>query len=670
MVQYTRISAVQAKDKEHFMKKVRWISLLMAFVMLAVSVMSVISVSAAETVTVRQISGDITGDNITNSKDLTRLTRYMSSGGDGSVAIASTAAADVTGDGLINAKDLTRLMKYLASGGDGTVALATTEIQLDTTSVFTLTESNDGYSIVACVGSYESVTIPATYNGKTIDTIAAGVFEGNTSLKRVNFENANCWMAGTSAMPAEVLTPSSAAAILTNGAYASMVWAKTNHTYGNWVTVTAATATTEGLERRTCTGCGATEEQAIPAKGESAESVPNGTLPFVPDHPETIDSDWKAIWLSQFDLQSIYTNGSSQRSQADFRARMVTVLNNVVSDGFNTVVLQLRPNADSIYPSDVYPASKYAVGSYSNGFTYDPIAIIVELCKERGLSVHGWINPMRGMSDAELQKVSNNYRIKQWYNDSSKKGDYLVYVGSTWYLNVAHAEVRKLICDGAAEILNKYDMDGIHMDDYFYPTTDASFDSKAYTAYKNSGGTLSLSDWRKDCLSTLVAELYATVKTHDLRALFGISPAGNINTVVDSQYADVRKWCANPGYIDYICPQVYFGFEHASWAFDKTCQIWQDIIKTDYVSLIIGVTFGKALAGVDNYAGTAGKDEWTRNKDVLLRSLKYSETLDKCVGMTVFCYQYLWDVSTGAIISGTLQEHTAFSAHLKVATWH
>ena len=400
------------------------------------------------------------------------------------------------------------------------------------------------------------------------------------------------------------------------------------------------------------------------------EKVPDGTIPFVPSHPETIDTDWKAIWLSQFDLQSIYTAGSSQRSEADFRSRMEKVLDNVVSDGFNTVVLQLRPNADSMYPSEVYPPSRYCVGSYAGDFKYDPVAIIVELCKERGLSLHGWINPMRGMTDAELQQVDDRYLIKQWYNDKTKKGDYIVFVNKNWYLNIAHPEVRKLICDGAAEILAKYDMDGIHMDDYFYPTTDASFDGKAYNAYKKDGGKLDLASWRKECLSTLVAELYATVKTHDLRALFGISPAGNINTVRDSHYADVDTWCGAPGYIDYIMPQVYFGFEHASWAFDKTCKIWQDIIDTEYVSLIVGMSFGKALSGVDNYAGAAGKDEWTRHKDIMLRSLKHTEELEKCVGITVFCYQYLWDVGNGSIISGTKEEHVAFSAYLHEVTWH
>lgn len=411
------------------------------------------------------------------------------------------------------------------------------------------------------------------------------------------------------------------------------------------------------------------ETAEAPTEPET-ERVPDGSLPFVPSHPEAIEADRKAIWLSQFDLQSVYTAGGAQRPEDEFRSRMQKVLDNVAGDGFNTVIVQVRPYADSLYPSEVYPPSRYAVGSYGAEFIYDPFAIILELCAERELSVHAWINPMRGMTTEEILKIDDGYTVKKWYRDTKTRGDYLVCVGERWYLNVAYPEVRRLITDGVHEILDAYEVDGVHMDDYFYPTTDTSFDAKAYEAFCAEGGRRSLSDWRRENLDKLVAELYATVKTHDLRTLFGISPAGNMGTVINSHCADVKNWCANPGYIDYICPQVYFGFEHASFAFDKTCRDWQDIIKTDYVRLIVGMTFGKALSGVDNYAGEAGKDEWTRRKDILLRSLQYTETLETCVGISVFCYQYLFDVDSGQINPGTKAEHEAFSKYLKTVTRH
>ena len=399
------------------------------------------------------------------------------------------------------------------------------------------------------------------------------------------------------------------------------------------------------------------------------ERVPDGTLPFIPDRPETIDTDWKAMWISQFDLYPLYLHNGMQRDLDDFRSRMAALLDNVAGDGFNTVVLQLRPYGDSMYPSDVYPPSRYCVGSYGAEFTYDPITVIMELCQGRGLAVHGWINPMRAMTAAELEQVDDRYLIKQWYNDPAKRGDYLVTVGGRWYLNPAHEEVRHLICDGAAEILDRYAMAGIHMDDYFYPTPHASFDALSYGAYLAEGGECSLDDWRRENLDKLVSELYATVKSHDLRALFGISPAGVIDTVYNSHYADVYKWCAEPGYVDYICPQLYFGFEHATCAFDKVCETWQSIVQSDYVSLIIGLGFGKAAAGVDEWAGTSGKDEWTRHKDILLRSLKHTETIEGCVGVTVFSYQHLFDPLSGDVLEASRREHELFTPYFKEMTW-
>ena len=406
------------------------------------------------------------------------------------------------------------------------------------------------------------------------------------------------------------------------------------------------------------------------------ERRPDGTLPFVPDRPEALDTDWKAIWFSQFDVKSAFTTlEGNQRTEDDFRAQLSVMLDNVANDGFNTVILQMRPNGDSMYPSALYPPSAYAVGDWGKDFSqaYDPIEVFVTMCRERGLAVHAWINPLRGVTEENMQKIPDEYPIKQWYNDPEKNGRYIVCVDGTYYLNPAEAEVRALIAAGVTEILEKYDVDGIHMDDYFYPTTDAGFDADAYASYTAGGGTAELADWRRANLDALVSELYATVKTHDLRALFGISPVGNIGTVYSTHYADIYNWCQNPGYVDYICPQVYFGLEHQTFDFKTVCNTWSDIVKTDYVSLIVGMTFHKAVNAADGiedpYAGT-GAREWIDNQDVLARSLAYTEELENCVGVTVFCYQHLFDTSTGDPLDKSADEHTAFVEKLATVTWH
>ena len=418
------------------------------------------------------------------------------------------------------------------------------------------------------------------------------------------------------------------------------------------------TVTTKKKDNPLDTSAVISEEVAIPVSD-----------PYVPLNY----TDFKAMWLSQFDMQSVYTKDGRQRDEASFTSLAKTILSNIKEQGINTVIVQVRPNADSMYPSNYYPMSAYTVGSYGRTADYDPFAIILKEAHAIGLSVQAWINPMRAMSDSQISLVGKEYQIKQWYTDTAKKGTYIVQVGSNWYLNPAYPEVRKLIVDGAKEILEKYDVDGLHMDDYFYPTTETSFDSAAYSGYVKSGGKSSLADWRREQLNLLVKELYQAVKEYSPDALFGISPAGNFETVYERQYADVYEWCGKPGYIDYICPQAYFGFEHATFDFVKVVTTYQSMIKPGSgVKLIVGMSLGKAVSGYsgtgDQYAGT-GKDEWIKNRDILYRQLEYTKKLDKCTGVSYFCYQYFYDPVKGTTIKASSDERSLFVPLLKTITW-
>lgn len=385
--------------------------------------------------------------------------------------------------------------------------------------------------------------------------------------------------------------------------------------------------------------------------------------------------DFKALWISQFDLASIYLKNGAQRPEADYTARITAILDNVASLGFNTVILQMRPYADSMYPSAYYPMSRMVVGKYGREADYDPVAIAVEAAHDRNLSVQAWINPMRAMTDAEIGQVSDRYPIKRWYLDPARKGDTIAMVSNRWYLNPARAEARELILNGARELLEAYPVDGLHMDDYFYPSglTD-DFDRIAYESYLASAteDALPLPDWRRAQLNTLVKGLYDTVKSVDPRLLFGISPAGNYNTVYNAQFADIYTWCGTEGYIDYICPQIYFGMEHGSYDFAKVAAAYQDMIRTDTVKLIVGMTLGKAFAahtgGEDPWAGS-GKTEWIDRRDILLRELSHTETLPTCHGVAYFSYQYFFDPLTGEAVAATAEERANFLPLLKTISW-
>ena len=378
--------------------------------------------------------------------------------------------------------------------------------------------------------------------------------------------------------------------------------------------------------------------------------------------------DVKAMWISQYDLYGVYTKSKKQRSESEFRSMMSVILDNAKKDGFNTVIVQVRPYADSMYPSEYYPMSRFVVGAYGREASYDPFAITLSFAHERGLSVHAWINPMRGMLESEVKSVSDKYAVKKWYSDKSTNGKQVVVVSDRLYFNTAYAEVRELIVNGAREILQKYNVDGLHMDDYFYPTQSASFDKSAYAEYTAGGGEKSLADFRREQLNALVSALYAMVKQENEGLMFGISPAGIINNVYNKQYADVYTWCSEEGYIDYICPQIYFGLEHENYDFIKVCNVWRDIIKTDSVKLIIGMTLEKADTGTDAYAGS-GKDEWKKSTDILLRCLNYTETLEHCTGVSYFSYQFFYGPTNGVADKDTQAERDNFIPKLKEISW-
>jgi uncharacterized lipoprotein YddW (UPF0748 family) len=123
------------------------------------------------------------------------------------------------------------------------------------------------------------------------------------------------------------------------------------------------------------------------------------------------------------------------------------------------------------------------------------------------------------------------------------------------------------------------------------------------------------------------------------------------------------------GYIDYICPQIYYGLKHGSLPFDKTLKSWASLIKNKNVKLIAGMTFGKALSKTDQWAGN-GKNEWAEHNDIMKRCLESTLNVDKMYGISVFCFQYYYDPLTFKEVTGTKQERDNFTPILKDANWN
>jgi len=355
--------------------------------------------------------------------------------------------------------------------------------------------------------------------------------------------------------------------------------------------------------------------------------------PINPSFYKTLNyGEVKGVWISYIELSGILTG----KSEAAFRKSFGEMMDNCASIGINTVYVHLRPFGDALYESDRYPWSKYASGKIGVAPKFDPLAVMLEEAHKRKISFQGWINPMRINADTDIAKVPADYAVGAWYADDSKKGKYIVKCGDYWYLNPAYEDTVKLIADGAAEICAKYEIDGIHIDDYFYPVTDASFDAAAYKASSFS----TVSGFRLYNCSAMVKALYSAVKKGNPNALFGISPQGSVTNNREELYADVEKWCKSAGFCDYIAPQFYYGFENSAQPYKKCIAEWQEMVKYSDVKLVMGLAVYK-IGKEDAWAGD-GKNEWITGKQIIKRQIEEARLMKNYGGVVFYSYNYLF----------------------------
>ncbi len=367
-------------------------------------------------------------------------------------------------------------------------------------------------------------------------------------------------------------------------------------------------------------------------------------------------STTKAVWISYIDFASILTG----KTENQFKSNFETVCKNCVDFGINTLVCQVRAFGDAAYPSEYFAWASMAAGIGKNP-NYDPLKIMTELAHKYNLSIHAWINPFRTYLNTDVSKVPDNSVFKKWYNDSSKKGRYIVNFDGRWYYNPGEPEVRELIKNGIVEIIENYNVDAIHIDDYFYPTkdnmaVDSSFDLQSFKAY---GAGKTLENWRRENVSLLIKDVYNTIKSKNSNILFGISPQANNDNNFKYLFADVETWCKNSGYIDYICPQVYFSYKSESLAFKQTIEKWNKLVTAPNVKLMIGIapyrigwldTWACANRNHTDQTVNCGKFGWQTTdpltSNILERQVTDSLSLSNCKGVFFYSYNYLFDLNS------------------------
>ena len=363
----------------------------------------------------------------------------------------------------------------------------------------------------------------------------------------------------------------------------------------------------------------------------------------------------RGVWFSYLDWQNMPTD------EAGFKAAADQVMADIQKNGMNAIFCHVHSHSDAYYPSSVLPTSKFLPGNGS----FDALQYMIDSAHRHGLSFHAWFNPYRVTGyQMKWSDVPAGSIVKQWYASGSR--NVLLFNGS-YYLNPAQPAVRDLVVSSIREVLTKYAIDGVQFDDYFYPDLgkDAAtnFD---YPEYQLSGGTASITEWRKANVSALIAAVHQTVHAVCPSAVFGVSPVGPLRNLRSekSYFVDIDTWMRNTGYVDYVLPQIYFDFEQktgsgvASDAAYATClDSWLKLRQKTggKVKLYIGLALYKC--GTNSWDGNA-KPEWLRRSDILLREVQLARQSGQVSGFGIYAYQNFDDAAAQAELTNL---RTAFS---------
>jgi len=359
-------------------------------------------------------------------------------------------------------------------------------------------------------------------------------------------------------------------------------------------------------------------------------------------HPKR---ELRGAWISTVVNIDWPTKGifEPDRQRADFEY----LLDELARTGMNAVFVQVRPTSDSFHPSEYFPWSHWLTGKQGTAPSdgYDPLRFMIEEAHKRNMEFHAWINPYRVSMDTDVSLLDPSHPARL-------HPEWVVPNNDRLYFNPGIEEAKDYIVAGVTEIVREYDVDGIHMDDYFYPYPgpEAFDDSKQYGEYANGGGTLSLGDWRRENVNTIVRDLHKAIKELKPYVKFGISPFaiwrnkasdptgsdtdGEQN--YDGLYADTRTWMKQ-GWLDYIAPQNYWHFGSPAAAYEKVIEWWTKEVD--------GENDNSGKHDLHLYIGQAvyrvGRDDW-KNPDQLPAQLRYNRDRgDQVSGSIMFSTSHL-----------------------------
>ncbi len=324
---------------------------------------------------------------------------------------------------------------------------------------------------------------------------------------------------------------------------------------------------------------------------------------------------WNLDWPKGTDGKAYYDTSSARSTNQKTYLR--NMIQNLKATGFNAVNFQVRGMCDAMYKSSYEPWSSALTNTRGKAPSndWDPLAYCIEVCHELGMECHAWVNPFRFSSSATLPSTTNDMKLRN--------NGWIITHGSTSVLNPAIEDARNYIVESICkEILLNYDIDGMVWDDYFYPngipSTSEAQDYTHYLSYKNTGGTMSIGDWRRNNVNTTVKKAFDMIQREKPYVKFGIAPAGVANEGAKAHglepakissngyqyngiFADPCAWIID-GYIDYISPQLYWPTYHESAPFNPLCEWWNNLGNNYGVQCYISIDIASSVEAWTNSA--------------------------------------------------------------------
>lgn len=337
------------------------------------------------------------------------------------------------------------------------------------------------------------------------------------------------------------------------------------------------------------------------------------------------EEETRAIFVSYIELNKYIKGNNYEISKRNIRK----IIKNIKRLKCNTIILQVRSASDAIYKSNIYPMSLNIVNTEYDDY-YDVLDYFIKESHKSNVKVIAWINPYRIRTTCDKTTITEKNPAYK-YLDSD-----IVYINNGIYYNPSKQETEDLIVKGVEEVL-KYDVDGILFDDYFYP--DNNIDKKDYEEYIKNNEFIEEKNYRLNIVNKMIKRVYKTCKNKNIK--FGISPDGNIDNNYNKNYADVKSWLKSNEYIDFIMPQIYYGFYNSTRDYIKVTKEWENLIENKDIELYIALAFYKV--GMEDKYAKSGFNEWIDNDNIIMREILLSRNLKNYKGFSLFRYENIFN---------------------------